>query len=118
MYVLGLNTNSHDTGAALITDRSGELEVVAIAEARLNRRNHSWTYPLHAIRYCLDRFGLAGLAEIDLVCLDRFYEQWPEPGSYIGMAAARANEPYFDRDTRRHYLLEQCLDIAPKKPSR
>ncbi len=115
MYVLGLNANSHDTGAALITNRSGELEMVAIAEARLNRRSHSWTYPLHAIRYCLDRFGLAGLDEIDLVCLDRFYEQWPEPGSRIGKEAARRNEPYFDRDTRQHYLIEQCLEIAPER---
>ena len=71
MIVLGLKCFSHDTGAAIVTDRAGTLEITAISEARLNRRKHSFTYPLMSIAYCLEALGLERLDEVDAICTDR-----------------------------------------------
>ena len=81
MIVLGLKCYSHDTGAAIISDQGGSLKIYTIAEARLNRRKHSFAYPLMSIAYCLGALGLDSLDDVDLICIDRHMETWPEKGS-------------------------------------
>lgn len=110
MYILGIKCSGHDTGAALLTDRSGVMQISAISEARLNRRKHSYTYPLLSIRYVMDHFGLKSLDEIDLVCIDKHGELWPESNSQFGRLAAKRNAAHeYDLDSRFNYLIEQSI---------
>lgn len=112
MIVLGLKCFSHDTGAAIIGESAGGLVVHAISEARLNRRKHSFAYPLMSIAYCLDAFGLKSLDEVDFVCIDRHMEIWPEARSQFGYAAAAARRhPRYDDNHRWNYLIEQTLKL-------
>ena len=83
MIILGLKCYSHDTGAAIVSDESGSLVIHAISEARLNRRKHSFTYPLMSIAYCLNALGLEHLDQVDRICIDRHMEIWPEQGSQL-----------------------------------
>jgi carbamoyltransferase len=116
MIVLGLKCFSHDTGAAIVGETNGRLAVHAISEARLNRRKHSFAYPLMSIAYCLEAFGLKSLDEVDLVCIDRHMELWPEPRSQYGYAAARARRhPRYDDNHRWNYLIEQTLQLDRAK---
>ena len=112
MIVLGLKCFSHDTGAAIIGESNAGLVVHAISEARLNRRKHSFAYPLMSIAYCLDSLGLKSLDEVDLVCIDRHMEIWPEARSQFGYAAAAARRhPRYDDNHRWNYLIEQTLKV-------
>ena len=88
MIILGLKCYSHDTGAAIVSDESGSLVLHAISEARLNRRKHSFTYPLMSIAYCLNALGLEHLDQVDRICIDRHMEIWPEQGSQFGFQNA------------------------------
>ncbi len=116
MIVLGLKCFSHDTGAAIVGETNGRLVVHAISEARLNRRKHSFAYPLMSIAYCLDAFGLTSLDEVDLICIDRHMELWPEAGSQFGYAAAQARRhPRYDDNYRWNYLIEQTLKLDHAK---
>ena len=116
VIVLGLKCYSHDTGAAIISDESGELRTHAISEARLNRRKHSFTYPLMAIDYCLKAMNLRSLDDIDLICFDRHMESWPEPGSQFGYSnALRRHHPRYDDNHRWNYLVEQSLKLDKAK---
>lgn len=116
MYILGIKSSGHDTGAALITDRSGSVELSAISEARLNRRKHSYSYPLLSIRYVMDHFGLKSLDDIDLICIDRHGELWPEKNSQFGRLSARNQRPHqYDFDARFNYLIEQSIRFPKEK---
>src|SRR3989344_4803760 len=75
MNVLGVKINSHDTGAAIISDG----RVVAIAEERLCRIKHSFNiFPELSIQYCLGAFNLKP-ENIDLVVIDQvdMRRTWP-----------------------------------------
>ena len=48
MIVMGIKAFGHDTGAAIVADNGSDLEIVTIAEARLNRIKHSWRYPFQS----------------------------------------------------------------------
>ena len=74
MYVLGLKTWGHDTGAAILTERDGEVVCVAVSEARLNREKTSGRFPVLSIDYCLRAMGLERLDDVDLVVVDRLNE--------------------------------------------
>lgn len=118
MYVLGLKCHGHDTGAALLSDTSGELEICAISEARLNRRKHSYAYPVLSIAYVLDRFGLESLDQVDLVCIDKHLELWPERSAQFGMFGALFPErmPHLmDSDYRESHLFEHAINVDPSK---
>ncbi len=67
MLVLGINSYSHDSGACLIRDNGSGLEIISIAEARLNRVKRSLDFPFHSIEYCLEHFGVKSIDEVDLV---------------------------------------------------
>ena len=116
MYILGIKCSGHDTGAALLTDSSGAIQISAISEARLNRRKHSYTYPLLSIRYVMDHFGLKSLDEIDLICIDKHGELWPERDSQFGRLAAKRNAAHkYDLDARFNYLIEQSIQFPRTK---
>ena len=116
MIVLGLKCYSHDTGAAILSDESGKLVIHAIAEARLNRRKHSFTYPLMAIAYCLKALGLHCLDQVDLICVDRHMETWPEADSQFGFQnAVKRHRPRYDDNHRWNYLVEQTLRVDKSK---
>ncbi|MBT3552290.1 MAG: carbamoyltransferase [Rhodospirillaceae bacterium] len=113
MIVLGLKCHSHDTGAAIVSDEGGTLSVHAISEARLNRRKHSFAYPLMSIAYCLDALGLKSLDQVDLVCIDKHMERWPDANSQHGFAnALRRYQPRYDDNHRWNYLAEQSMDFS------
>ena len=64
MNIIGLsdvNDLHHDNSAALVQD--GQL-VFAVSEERFTRRKHDSSYPLNALKACLDYAGLK-LSEID-----------------------------------------------------
>jgi carbamoyltransferase len=68
MYNLGISCFYHDAAAALLKD--GEL-VAAAEEERFTRKKHDFGFPLHAIRFCLEREGITS-DELDNVI---FYEK-------------------------------------------
>ena len=70
MIVLGIKAGGHDTGAAILREYRGGLNIVAIAEERLNRCKHSRQYPLMAIDYCLNAFGVKSVSDVDVVAFD------------------------------------------------
>jgi carbamoyltransferase len=116
MIVLGLKCYSHDTGAAIISDQGGALKIHAIAEARLNRRKHSFAFPLMSIAYCLSALGLNSLDDVDLICIDRHLETWPEKGSQFGYEnALKRHHPRYDDNHRWSYLVEQSMKYDPAK---
>ena len=70
MIILGIKTFGHDTGAAIIAENGDDLEIVAIAEARLNRIKHSWRYPFLSINYCLKALNLEKIDDVDAIYSD------------------------------------------------
>ena len=116
MIVLGLKCYSHDTGAAIVSDQDGSLKIHAITEARLNRRKHSFAYPLMSIAYCLSSLGLESLEDVDLICIDRHMGTWPKKGSQFGYQnALRRHHPRYDDNHRWNYLAEQSIQFDPAK---
>jgi len=55
MYVLGISCYYHDASACLVKD--GVL-VAAAEEERFSRIKHDTSFPLHAIKYCLQEAGI------------------------------------------------------------
>lgn len=55
MYILGISALYHDAAAALIQD--GEI-IAAAQEERFTRKKHDPSFPVHAIRYCMERAGI------------------------------------------------------------
>jgi len=116
MKVLGIKCSGHDTGAAYVSDDSGELRISAISEARLNRRKHSYTYPLLSIDYVLKSNGISSLDELDLICIDRHGIPWPEEMSQFGRYnALNFVENKADFDASFNYLIEQSIRLPPGK---
>jgi carbamoyltransferase len=116
MKVLGIKCSGHDTGAALLRDDSGEIKISAISEARLNRRKHSYAYPLLSIEYVLENSGLTSLDELDLICIDGHGYPWPEKSSQFGRYAAKnAYSKIGDFDARFNYLIEQSIKFPREK---
>ena len=64
------NYANHDSGAAVITDERGKLEYVTISEERLSRVKYSYFFPLRAIDYCMEQFGIKKLRDFDIVISD------------------------------------------------
>lgn len=73
LYILGVpNFANYESSTALlrIPKNGGEIEYVTIAEDRLTRAKHSYTFPLRGIDYCLQHFGLEDLEQIDYIATD------------------------------------------------
>ena len=63
MHILGVSCYYHDAAAALLQD--GML-VAAAEEERFSRVKHDFSFPRHAIQFCLDQSGISG-KDIDYV---------------------------------------------------
>lgn len=68
MYILGISAFFHDSAACLIKD--GQI-IAAVQEERLTRRKHDASFPINAIRACLDYAGI-GIDDLHYV---GFYEK-------------------------------------------
>jgi carbamoyltransferase len=68
MYILGVSCYYHDSAAALLKD--GML-VAAADQERFSRVKHDFSYPEHAIQFCLDQAGITA-QDLDYVV---FYEK-------------------------------------------
>ncbi|MGH7492280.1 MAG: carbamoyltransferase family protein [bacterium] len=55
MNILGLSAFYHDSAACLVRD--GEI-IAAAQEERFTRKKHDFSFPIHAIQYCLKEGGL------------------------------------------------------------
>ena len=115
MNILGIHAIGHDTGAAIVTDRSGSLEVVSMTEARLTRINHASTYPLLSIQYCLDALQLS-LEDIHQVCADDLWmrrRRMAGGGQFMGWEAkaswSASERAFFDYLQEFGRLVEGCL---------
>lgn len=54
-YILGISAYYHDSAAALVKDG---IVIAAAQEERFTRVKHDDSFPIHAIRYCLDEGGI------------------------------------------------------------
>ncbi len=68
MYILGISCFYHDSSAALLKD--GKI-VAAAQEERFTRKKHDVSFPINAIRYCLESQGIT-IKDIDYA---GFYEK-------------------------------------------
>lgn len=68
MYILGISAFYHDSAACLVKD--GEI-IAAAQEERFTRKKHDQSFPVQAIRYCLDHGRITG-AQLDYVA---FYDK-------------------------------------------
>ncbi len=68
MNILGISAFYHDSAACLVRD--GDI-VAAAQEERFTRRKHDFSFPKHAVDYCLGEAGLSP-AELDIVA---FYDK-------------------------------------------
>ncbi|MBI2121727.1 MAG: carbamoyltransferase [Candidatus Sungbacteria bacterium] len=68
MYILGISCYYHDASAALLKDG---IIVAAAQEERFTRKKHDSSFPLNAIRYCLESEGIG----IDAIQYVGFYEK-------------------------------------------
>lgn len=57
MHILGISCFFHDAAAALVVD--GRL-VAAAEEERFTRRKHDYSFPVNAIRFCLNKGKISG----------------------------------------------------------
>ena len=112
MLVLGIKYYRHDTGAAIFSDQACKVEVCAISEIRLNRRKHSFSYPLMSIDYRLRTFGLESLTQVDLIYIDRHIETWPETISQFGDDTAKQTQRTYKDLINTHCDPEIYVDLA------
>ncbi len=112
MYILGINSYSHDSGACIIHDNGTKLEIVAILESRLNRVKRSLFFPLLSIQYCMDHFGLSDLSELDLVCGIRHQSRWntdDEMLDNVWLDRARRGDGRREADFAQQYVLNNAF---------
>ena len=82
--ILGVSAYYHDSAAVLLVD--GTIAAAA-QEERFTRKKHDCSFPVHAIRYCLDAAGLdagdldyVGFYDKPLLKFERLLE------TYLGFA--------------------------------
>ena len=68
MNILGISAYYHDSAACLVHD--GDI-VAAAQEERFTRKKHDYSFPKHAVDYCLGEAGIAP-TELDIVA---FYDK-------------------------------------------
>jgi carbamoyltransferase len=108
MIILGISAYYHDSAAALLVD--GEL-VAAAQEERFTRKKHDPSFPVNAIRFCLDFHGISG-SQVDSVVfydkpllkferlLETYYAFAPRGlASFISSIPAWIKEKLFLKDT-------------------
>jgi carbamoyltransferase len=68
MYILGISAFYHDSAAALI---KGDEIIAAAQEERFTRKKQDPSFPVHAVKYCLEYAGIS-LSEVEAVV---FYDK-------------------------------------------
>lgn len=69
--VLGIHKDPwHNTGASIVIERDGKVDVVYIAEERLDRKKDSREFPQKSVEACMKHAGLKSFGELDLVVMD------------------------------------------------
>ncbi len=68
MNILGISAFYHDSAACLVQD--GKI-IAAAQEERFTRKKHDFSFPINAIKYCLQNSGLSG-KDLDYVA---FYDK-------------------------------------------
>jgi carbamoyltransferase len=68
MYILGISAFYHDSAAVLLKD---DFIVAAAQEERFTRKKHDPSFPINAIKFCLE-YGGVSLNELDAIV---FYEK-------------------------------------------
>ncbi|PKL47806.1 MAG: hypothetical protein CVV42_11735 [Candidatus Riflebacteria bacterium HGW-Riflebacteria-2] len=68
MYILGISAYYHDSAACLV--HNGKI-VAAAQEERFTRIKHDSSFPLHAVKYCLNSAGI-GMQQVNILV---FYEK-------------------------------------------
>jgi carbamoyltransferase len=68
MYILGVSAYYHDSAACLV--HNGEI-IAAAQEERFTRKKHDSSFPLHAVKYCLEHAGIS-MQQVDILV---FYEK-------------------------------------------
>ena len=83
-YILGMQCFANaDSGACIIRTKydSKDYDYVAISEERLLRKKYPYTFPIHSINYCMERFNIKSLDNIDLLVSDIIREPvWNRSG--------------------------------------
>lgn len=86
MYILGISAYYHDSAAVLV--KNG-IVVCAIEEERFTRIKHDNAFPIHAIRWCLNK-GHITIDQVDVISyyekpllkfertIDMFIQTWPK----------------------------------------
>ena len=97
MKILGISAFYHDSACALVDN--GEL-VCAVQEERFTRKKHDPRFPIHSIRFCLERLFNLSSKEIS-------YSEALKQIDYI----AYYDKPFLSFER----LLETYLDYAPFK---
>lgn len=97
MKILGISAFYHDSACALVDN--GEL-VCAVQEERFTRKKHDPGFPVHSIRFCLERLSNLSSKEIS-------YSEALKQIDYI----AYYDKPFLSFER----LLETYLDYAPSK---
>ncbi|MCL5038023.1 MAG: carbamoyltransferase [Chloroflexi bacterium] len=68
MNILGISAFYHDSAACLVTD--GEI-IAAAQEERFTRKKHDFSFPVNAVRYCLEEGGISGKGPDIVVFYDK-----------------------------------------------
>lgn len=68
MYILGISCYYHDSSAALLKDG---VVIAAAGEERFTRVKHDTSFPINAVKYCLESNGVS-IDDIDYI---GFYEK-------------------------------------------
>ena len=123
MRILGISSFYHDSAACVIRD--GEI-IAAAQEERFTRRKHDPSFPIHAIRFCLDTAG-ARIADLDAVAfydkpflkferlLETYYAFAPR-----GVASFIASMPVWIKEKifLRNLIQDELSSIEPFDPSK
>ena len=84
LYILGIQCFATvDSGASIIRveKNTQKYEHISISEERLIRKKHSYVFPIHSIKYCMDYFKIRSLKKIDLLISDIIKEHtWERSG--------------------------------------
>lgn len=95
MYFLGLSALAHDTSAALLGDQGF---VAAMEESKLTRSRKTTGIPREAIRFCLERAGLAWRDVNAIAVASRPWRLWARRAAFRArfLATAPTSSSYYE----------------------
>ena len=103
--ILGISAYYHDSAAALVVD--GKI-VAAAQEERFTRRKHDYSFPKHAIDYCLREAGLSP-EDLDYV---GFYKPFLRHAPCVRQDANESHPILFFLSPVRHNLRYNFIKVV------